>query len=145
MVSYPLEIQSQSTSPSGIQNPWSSTAGSFGPLEISIPREFDGPNTNYSPEDLFAMALVNCFTATFKVVAEKSRFDFEALEGRCVISIDHDSGEKGTVRVTGLDFEFNLKGAVDQARAERLLDQTSRQCILINSLKALPKFQFHVD
>ncbi len=142
MVTYPLEIFSKSQSPSGIQNEWSARAGSFGPLDLSIPREFDGPNSAYSPEDLFAMALVSCFTATFKVVAERSRLEFESLDGECHMSIDRDSGDKGTVRVIAVDFKFSLRGAADSAKAERLLQQTSKQCILINSLKAPARFAF---
>ena len=145
MVNYPLNIESVSTANSGIQNEWSSSAGSFGPIGLSIPREFDGPNTQMSPEDLFAMSLVNCFTATFKVVAEKADLSFEDLKGHAVVSIDHSGENRGDVLVTEVHFKFNLSGVEEKEKAQRLLEQTSRQCILINSIKAEPEFEFEVN
>lgn len=144
MVNYPLNIESTTDAKSGIQNEWSSTAGSFGPIGLSIPREFDGPNTQMSPEDLFAMSLVNCFTATFKVVAEKANLSFGDLKGRAVVAIDHSPEHRGEVLVTSVHFKFTLSGVEESEKAERLLEQTSRQCILINSILAQTEFEFEV-
>ncbi len=145
MVQYPVLVKSSAQGNADPQETWTSTGGSFGPLEISIPREFDGPNTSYSPEDLFAMALVNCYTATFKVIADKSRLDYEAIEGTCAITIDRDRTDQGTVRIVDAAFKFTLKGAADEAKAKRLMEQVSRSCILINSIRAKTTFEFAIE
>lgn len=146
MVQYPVTIKSTAQGNSDMQETWSSTGGSFGPLEISIPTEFDGPNTSYSPEDLFAMALVNCYTATFKVIASKSHLAFDSITGNCSIDIDRDrNGGQGQVRVVNVAFKFTVIGAEDEAKTLRLMEQVSRGCILINSIQAKPNFEFSVE
>ena len=75
MVKYPMSFKAQAHSPAGIQSPWSSKAEAMPekPLTLAIPPEFEGPGGGFSPEDLYLLALENCFVATFKVFAEKSR------------------------------------------------------------------------
>ena len=144
MVSYPILIKASSNTKSGVSNDWVSGVESFPKLNLSIPREFNGPNTNLSPEDLFGIALVNCYVATFKVVAERMKFAFADLNGNCEIAIDRDVKTDGIVRVTSAKFYFTLKGAEDRSKADRLLKQVSGQCILINSLQAKAEFKFQI-
>ena len=144
MVNYPILIKAASTAKSGVANDWVSGVESFPNINLSIPREFNGPNTNLSPEDLFGIALVNCFVATFKVVAERMRFAFSDLNGNCEIAIDRDVKTDGIVRVTSAKFYFTLTGADDKGKADRLLKQVSSQCILINSIQAKAEFEFQI-
>ena len=53
-----------------------------GALVTTIPSEFEGPGGGYSPEDFYALALLNCFGATFKVI--DIIFKVESFGGRVV-------------------------------------------------------------
>lgn len=129
-----------SKSSSGIGTLWTS-ASSAGEIAIAIPPEFSGPGGGFSPEDLYAMALVNCFIATFKVIAEKSKLLFENIEVKAKLCVDR--GDGGKPWMASIHFDIFLSGANDKDRAQKLLEKTSEQCMILNSTKTQKTFQFH--
>lgn len=144
MVQYPLNFYSKAKAGRGIEGLWESRGHEQdqSPIQCAVPKEFQGPGGGYSPEDLYGLALVNCFVATFKVFAERSRLDFETLEVSAHLIVDRD--EAGTPWMKKITLEIELQGVPDSQKALRLLDKTSGQCLIHNSVKTERVFIFKV-
>jgi len=134
-----FEVKSQTKS--GIQTSWSSKAREH-ELTMAIPSEFEGPGSGFSPEDLYAMALVNCFVATFKVVAEKSKLEFSNLDASGILSLDN--GADGKLWMAKIEIAVSLSGVSETQKAVRLLQKASEICMILNSTKTEKVFNFQV-
>src|SRR3990167_8275560 len=95
MIKFPMKFSVTANASPGISSPWSAQAGNLPPIPSAIPPEFAGPGGGYSPEDLFALSLLNCLIATFKVYAEKSKVSFQEIKGRISLILDKIPGESG--------------------------------------------------
>ncbi len=143
MLKFPLKFSVTATGPSGISTAWQTRAQSFDhQIPMAIPPEFDGPGTGLSPEDLYAMALQNCFIATFKVFAEKSKLQFETIHLATDLEVDRD--ENGRPWMARVHMHVILKGVEQEAAAQRVLDKTSQSCMILNSVKTQKSFQFEL-
>lgn len=141
MNQYPMKFHVSAESVSGIQNPWKTKAKAFDhEIPISIPPEFDGPGLGLSPEDLFAMALQNCFIATFKVFAEKSRLVFQNVDVQTQLEVDR--GDKGRPWMARAELKVTLSGVIQKENAHRILERTSQSCMILNSVLTVKKFEF---
>ncbi len=116
----------------GIQNPWTASLAGQPDLTLSIPPQFQGPGTGWSPEDLYAQALLNCLIATFKVFAEKSNLSFETLEGEAVLTTGKN--EKNQLIMKAITLKAKITGASDKEKARMLLEKSSANCIIANSV-----------
>lgn len=142
MNKYPLSFKATSTAASGIQNNWESQALNFPKVVCAIPKEFAGPSTGYSPEDLMIMAVINCFIATFKVFSEKAQLNFDKIESEGSIVIDRLN--TGFVGVSNLNLEFIVTNPSDRSKAEVILNETKKNCLMANALKAEVQFSFSI-
>ncbi|MFN7684476.1 MAG: OsmC family protein [Oligoflexia bacterium] len=145
MIQYPQEYFANSRSAAGIATVWKSSAGGMPEVDCAIPPEFQGPGGGSSPEDLYAMALLNCFIATFKVFAEKSRVVFQNIQARGVLVVDRD--EKGVPWMARFKLSATVDGVSSESDRERvlvLLEKTSRSCMILNSVKTEKTFEFGV-
>jgi len=142
MLSFPMEFKIIANSKSGIETQWRSS-GSGHEANLAIPPEFQGPGGGFSPEDLYGMALANCYVATFKVMAEKSRLSFEDLQVEASLFVDR--GEGGRPWMAQMKMNVQLKGASDRDKAESLLKRTSESCMILNSVKTEKHFEFHLS
>jgi uncharacterized OsmC-like protein len=145
MIQYPLDFKVSTKSEASVQSTWQSEVNSpTGKLVsvVAIPPEFEGPGGGYSPEDLYSLALLNCFIATFKVIAEKSRLVFESIEGEGTLQVDRN--ESGVPWMKSFRMNFTLIGAADADRATRILEKTSQSCMILNSVKTEKSFHFEV-
>ncbi|ASD64599.1 OsmC family protein [Bdellovibrio bacteriovorus] len=144
MSKYPMFFKARAESLSGIQTPWDSKPMSVDAgLQMAIPAEFEGPGGGFSPEDLYVMALQNCFVATFKVFAEKSRLAYESLRVESELTVDRD--EAGRPWMARCVFAVYLEGCVQIENAKRILARTSENCMILNSVKTEKVFEFHVS
>jgi organic hydroperoxide reductase OsmC/OhrA len=144
MNAYPMIFKAKANSESGIQTSWSTEAEKFNhQIPMAIPPEFDGPGTGLSPEDLYAMALQNCFVATFKVFAEKSKLSFQSVSVDAKLEVDRD--EKGRPWMARVHLKVSLKGAAQVDNARRILERASQNCMILNSVKTEKTFEFDVD
>ncbi len=144
MIRYPMSFPVSAETRAGIAANWETRAPSMdSAIPMSIPPEFAGPGGGYSPEDLYAAALANCFVATFKVFAEKSKISFEALQVNAVLTVDRN--ESGAPWMKAVHLEVALSGASDSERARHLLEKTSQSCMILNSVKTEKSFQFTVS
>ncbi len=143
MMSYPMFFNVSAMSQSGIQPTWKSTSQHF-PYEtlMAIPPEFEGPGGGYSPEDIYAMALTNCFIATFKVFAEKSRLQYKNISIQTSLSVNRN--DKGQPWMDKAVFNIELSGVVQKENARRILEKTSQGCMILNSVMTENIFDFNI-
>jgi organic hydroperoxide reductase OsmC/OhrA len=139
MIKYPLNFKAAASSKSGISNSWSSGAGELLPIECAIPTEFQGPGNGYSPEDLLCMTVINCFIATFKVFAERSSLSFDSIDAEGLLEIGRDSS--GRVGVTKLILDISLRKASDAEKAQLILGEAQKNCLMANALKIAVEFK----
>ncbi len=143
MVQYPLTFNVNAETTAGIQPLWTSTAPPAEPIKMGIPKEFDGPGGGLSPEDLYAMALQNCFVASFKVFAEKSRLTYSKLKTKGLLQVDR--GEDGHPWMSKFLLTVTVEGASKVESIQRLLERTTKNCLILNSVKTQIQFQFDVQ
>ena len=134
---------SASASP-GASSIWQAICDKLPPINCAIPPEFMGPGGGYSPEDLFALSLLNCLIATFKVYAEKSKVGFQEIKGRINLTVDKIAGESGFA-MTQADVFFDVTGASDRDRVKKLLDQAIKDCAVSNSIKTGKTFHINIS
>lgn len=132
-IKYPVNFNVKSYSEEGIASLWEADF-SWGDLELSVPREFDGPGGGASPEDLFALSLLNCFIATFKVYAEKSRLSYQSISGDAELIVD-SAGEK-LPWMSEVKLSIVLNKPEDEHKAERILNKVKDTGMILNSVKS---------
>lgn len=144
MKQYPMVFEVSAESVSGIQTRWTSQAREFSePVTLAIPPEFDGPGQGLSPEDLYAMALQNCFIATFKVFAEKSRLAYSSIRVHSRLEVDRN--EAGSPWMARIHVKALLQGVEQVDNAKRILEKTSKSCMVLNSVNTVKTFEFEVQ
>lgn len=143
MMTYPMLFKVSAVSPSGIQTTWNSESEQYPTQTVmAIPPEFNGPGGGFSPEDIYAMALTNCFVATFKVFAEKSRLQFKDIKIQSTLSVDRN--EKGQPWMAKVALHIELTGVSQKENAQRLLEKTSQGCMILNSVLTEKSFEFNI-
>ena len=143
MITYPLSFTANCQASSGIASPWEAQA-SGKKVTCAIPVEFEGPGGGFSPEDLYVLAVSNCFVATFKVIAEKSKLEFKSLSVEARLTVDRD--ERGHPWMKACDLQVSIESTQnDRERVLRLLTKASESCLVANSIKTKVSFEFNVN
>lgn len=102
-------------------------------LESLPPRSFGGPGDLWSPETLLVAAVADCFLLSFRAIARASSLPWKALHVEAEGVLDRADGVMRFTEV-GLRARLTLDGAVDAARAERVLEKAERSCLVSRSL-----------
>jgi uncharacterized OsmC-like protein len=144
MIKFPMKFEVQASSSQGAGSVWKAQADDLPPIISAIPPEFMGPGGGYSPEDLFAMALLNCLIATFKVYCEKSGVQFTKVDGKVELVVDKIAGESGFA-MTQAEIFFDITGASDIEKAKRLMNASIKDCAVSNSIKTGKAFHIKVS
>jgi peroxiredoxin-like protein len=99
------------------------------------PKEFGGPGSMWSPEELLAASVADCFVLTFRAVAEASRLDWVGLEVSAEGLLER---VERVTRFTRFTVFANLVVAegTDPEKARRLLEKAEAACMITNSLSA---------
>lgn len=143
MLTYPMLFKVSAEATSGIQATWHSESVQYPEkTAMAIPPEFSGPGGGFSPEDIYAMALTNCFVATFKVFAEKSRLQYSAIKIQSILSVDRN--EKGHPWMAKVALNIELSGVIQKENAQRILEKTSQGCMILNSVLTEKSFEFNI-
>ena len=132
MVSYPLSFFAKAQSSQGILQLWTSESQSI-ESQCSIPPEFEGPGGGLSPEDLFAQALTNCFIATFKVFAEKSKLSYRSIHIDTELVVGPNDNNKPVMR--NCHFEILISGCENHVKARLLAQRVFQAGFILNSVK----------
>jgi len=138
MIQYPLSFYAQADSEFGIQTPWNAVS-SGKEFACAIPKEFEGPGEGISPEDLFAQALTNCFLATFKVYAEKSKLSFCVIQAKTELIVDLNERKQPVMKEAKL--MVTVLGAEQPDRLRMLAEKTLKSGFILNSVKT----DLHLD
>lgn len=109
----------------------------------AVPPEFSGPGGGYSPEDFFALAIANCFMATFKVIAEKSKLAYTELRVDCQLEVDKEDRKFPWMARARL--VASLSGTGNPERGLRLLQKVSGQCLVHQSIQTKTTYEFHCE
>jgi len=141
MIKYPLSFEVEASADPEMARAWRAQA-SGREIPCAIPPEFEGYGGGLSPEDLYALAAANCFIATFKVFASKSRLEFGAIRVRAQLIVDR--GEGGRPEMSRLNFKVVLSGVQDVDRSKYLLSKVSEGCLVLNALKSEKAFEYFV-
>lgn len=144
MIKFPMKFEARATSQQGSGSQWSAQAGDLPVITSAIPPEFMGPGGGYSPEDLFALALLNCLIATFKVYCEKSKVSFQEVKGKIHLTVDRITGQTGFA-MTQADIFFDIEGASDPEKIRKLMDSAIKDCAVSNSVKTGKTFHINVS
>lgn len=110
-------------------------------LPVSVPKEFGGPGTGFSPEDFLGLAISNCFVATFQVFAIHSELNFRDLRVSTVITLSREKSPQ----ITGIEINVQLVEPDNLERAQRLLEKVSKNCIVINAIQVEKTFKFKIE
>jgi len=143
MGKFPLFFESTSKATSGISNTWTSEADALSPVPVAIPPEFGGPGGGYSPEDLFAMACINCIIATFKVYAEHGNLQFQEITAKASLSVDKHPSEN-FLSMVNLDITLDVTGSSDKEKMEATLKKAIQDCPVSNSIKSGKTFHVNI-
>jgi uncharacterized OsmC-like protein len=144
MVKFPINFDVTASASSGTQTTWKSQSPHLPPISVAIPPEFMGPGGGYSPEDLFALSVVNCMIALFKVYVEKGGLRFQQVEAKARLTADRPSGGSSFV-MTHLDCSFVVSGASDPVKVRKALEKATQDCPIGNSIKTGKTFHIEVS
>ncbi len=145
MIKYPLSFPMSVEATSGVSAVWQASAKAVEgqqQLTVAIPPEFQGPGGGFSPEDIYGLALANCFVATFKVFAEKSQLTYSGISVDAELIVDRN--EKGIPWMAEVKMSVTLSQPNVREKAERLLEKTSTSCMILNSVNTKKTFQFFI-
>ncbi len=143
MIKLPVSFTVFCEASSGIANIWKSKADDFPPIDSAIPPEFGGPGKGYSPEDFFALSVLNCIVATFKVYCEKSNLSFQKLLGKAEIQMDKHPQENH-LWISHLDISIKVEQASERVKIKETLDRAIKECAVSNSIKSGKTFHLEV-
>lgn len=142
MIRFPMKFEVEATASSGIEGQWTARADKLPPIMSAIPPEFNGPGGGYSPEDLFAIAIVNCLIATFKVYCEKSKATFQEIRSKAEVTVDKNPAESNFY-MSHIEVFLTVTGASNVETVKKLLEGAIKDCAVSNSVKSGKSF--HVD
>ena len=145
MIQYPLKFRFTAQGTSGIQQVWSTNTQDASSMTCAIPPEFDGPGGGYSPEDFFGLAVMNCFVATFKVIAERSKLSFLEVKAQAELIVDRDAQGAPWMSAMNVQINLRLQPGQEHSRARHLLEKTAASCLVARSIKTDVRFFFELE
>ena len=141
MIQYPVAFHATAYSRAGIATPWDIESQGLG-TQCAIPPEFEGPGGAFSPEDLFAQAITNCFVATFKVYVEKSKLVFETMTVHTELIVDLNEQKKPVMKKCLL--KVVISGCANPERVRMLAQKAVASGFILNSVKTELEFDLDV-
>jgi organic hydroperoxide reductase OsmC/OhrA len=142
MPSYPLSFQAQAQIQDSSSTSWQVQSGPYA-TECAVPPEFQGPGGAWSPEDLFAQALLNCFVGTFKVLAQNSKLTYQNLQAQLDLTLDLDENKRPIMK--SAQIRCRLREPSHPERAEMLAKKAFQSGFILNSVKTALHFEFELQ
>ncbi len=125
------------------ENPLTTACQNFPNIAVSPPVEFDGPGTEWSPEELFMASISNCLVLSFRVISKMSKFDWLTIECESQGVLDKvDRQIKFTKVFTKATLTVNA--GADKEKAEKLLEKAERACFITNTLSCESFFECEI-
>jgi peroxiredoxin-like protein len=102
-------------------------------INFAAPPEFGGEPGLWTPEHLLLGAVVTCYIATFRAIAESSKLAVNGMEVGVEGRIEKQDGGFRFTQIT-LRPAVSIEKAEDRERAQRLVDKAERICLVSRSL-----------
>lgn len=145
MAKFPLHFSVSADSKSGIRTIWTCHSGNLPKIACSIPPEFGGQGDGgYSPEDFFAISVLNCLIATFKVYTEMAKVQYSEISGIAKATLNKHPSDS-VLWISDLEITLEVKGSSDKDKAKSLLDKSIQDCAVSNSIKSGKSFHLKVS
>ena len=113
-------------------------------IHFTAAPEFGGLDGRWTPEDLLLSAVASCYTNTFRVVAESSKF----------VYLDLQVEVEGDIQKADPGYQFSeiiirprltISAVEDEARAIKLLQKARELCLVSRALSVEQRFEAHVQ
>ena len=122
----PTNIES---SPGGPRAGPTKSASAANSIHFTVPLQFGGLEGRWTPEDLLLCAIASCFTTTFRVLAENSKWEYTDLQVEAAGTVDKaDSGYSFSHII--LRPHLNVLAEPDCARGLALLRKAGSLCLV---------------
>lgn len=120
------------------------SSGDLEKLQVSAPKEFDGPGNEWSPEELLIASVADCLILTFRAIASASKLEWNNLT--CEAKGTLEKIDKIT-KFTEIHIKASLqiKAHSDEQKALRLLEKAEQNCLITNSLNSKIHFDANID
>ena len=139
----PLQFDCKTSATGDFSQTWGSGVAEES-VNVAVPPEFGGQGGGFSPEDLFQMALCNCFLATFKVYAQNSKLTFEKIEIKSQLIVDIE-GKTPQPVMKLFAAQVKIYGASNVDRAKLLAQKAISSGFILNSVKTERNFEVSVE
>jgi peroxiredoxin-like protein len=113
-------------------------------LDFAPPPEFHGVPGVWSPEHFFMAAVTTCLIATFRAIAEFSKFSFTGLTVTGEGLVEKGEGGYKFTRIT-LRPVLKVEREEDAERGRRLLEKAERSCLISRSIQSQIELQPTVE
>lgn len=100
-------------------------------LTVGITPEFGGDYEGASPENYYAVALTNCYVATFKAMADNSDVTFDRIVADGSLRLRPDDGTT-VVDLFFLDVSLHVQSADRKTRV--VLERAQSHCFILHSV-----------
>lgn len=104
-------------------------------LALSSDPAFRGDSARLNPEQLLVMAASSCQLLSFLALAARARLDVVEYEDRAEGIMPEDDPPLRVTRIV-LAPRIVVRGAADEARVRRLVEQAHGACFIANSLNS---------
>ena len=107
-------------------------------IEVSSPPEFKGEAGFWTPEDMFVASVNLCTLMTFVAFAQRKELDFVSYESAAEGVLEFVDGKYRFTEII-LHPHLVLKSESDIGRAQQILDDAHKGCLVSNSITAAVK------
>ncbi len=113
-------------------------------VNFAAPPEFGGEPGLWTPEHLLLGAVATCYVATFRAIAEKSKFEVNGLE----VSVEGVlTKDQAGFRFTEICIRpvITVQREDERDRAQRLAEKAEHACLISRSLSAKITANYKVE
>jgi peroxiredoxin-like protein len=109
-------------------------------IHFTAPLQFGGLEGRWTPEDLLLCAIASCFTTTFRVLAENSKWEYTDLQVEAAGTVDKADSGYSFSHIT-LRPHLKILAEPDRARAFHLLQKAESLCLVSRALAVAQAFE----
>lgn len=110
------------------------TAAGKPPVEVGTPPEFKGHEGIWSPEDLYVASVNVCILSSFLAFAGRAGIAFENYESEAEGLLEFVDGRFVFTKIV-VRPRITLRPGEERAKAEEVLHQAERSCLISNSIR----------
>ncbi len=144
MIQHPLKYEVRAKAGPGIRCLWEAQHAALPSIACSIPTEFGGPGGGYTPEEFFALSLLNCQIALFKIYCEKRNLCYKELEAKAIAYLDKDRTSTQFF-ISEMEISFTITGSSNCEAVKASLESALKDCPISNSIKSGKTYHIKVS